>query len=162
MAFTLSLDSRAPVDAVLAAIREDTREWRESALPGDVRSLGHLQVQARIKEHRFTLGYQSTRFEHTPIELMGVVTAVGQGSRVDASCGRPAWWIVPSALGGFGVIILASGGGSGSFLPLAAAAAVGLWLRSRHLVVSREDNLEARYLAERLQRAVASASQAAG
>jgi hypothetical protein len=43
---------------------------------------------------------------------------------------------------------------------LAVGALAGLFLQSRHAAVSRE-GLEGRYLAERLEKAVASTSQAA-
>ena len=160
MAFHVAFESPGSVGVVLNAIREQTREWRESAMPPDLRAMGHLGVYSKIKGSRFTLGYESNHYEHVPVELVGVVAPYRTGSRVEASCGRPAWWIGPAAFGGVGVASLLSGSLSGIWA-LSLGGACALFLRGRHEAVSYESN-EARHLLERLERAVASTTRSAG
>ena len=160
MAFTLVLESPASVETVQAAIREETREWREAVMPPDLRSLGHLQVASKFRAERFTLRYGSTQQDRVPIELVGVITPLEHGSRIEATCGRPSWWIGPTVFCALGGIILFSGG-TGGLVAVTVGGLTGLFLHSRHVAVSRE-GLEGRYLADRLEKAVASVSRAAG
>ena len=103
MAFRIALDSPASTETVLAAIQEETREWRESAIPPDLRAAGLVKVSSRIKRHRFTLGYEPTAAGRTRFELVGSVTPWNTGSRMESTCGRPTWWIPPSVFGAVGL-----------------------------------------------------------
>ena len=161
LAFTLTLESPAPVEEVLAAIREESREWRESAMPQDLRALGHVKVSSRVKGARFTLGYEPAEPDRVPIELVGQVVAFGAGSRITATCGRPSWWIGSAVFSGVGDVVVLSGGAGGlaAFLIAAGLGAVCWW---RHTSVSWDSGIEGRYLAERLEHAVARTAQAVG
>jgi hypothetical protein len=161
MAFTLSFDSPAPVDDVLAAIREETREWRESAMPEHLRALGHVKVFGRVKKHQFTLGYESTGADRVPVELTGMVSPSDHGSHIEAACGRPSWWIGSAVFAAVG-IVTGLAGGSGGAIALTVACILGVILYARHASVSREASVEGRYLAERLERAIARTARAAG
>ena len=161
LAFTLTLESPAPVQEVLAAIREETWEWRESAMPADLRARGHVKVSSQMKGPHFTLGYESTAPDRLPIELEGEVVAAGAGSRIIATCGRPSWWIGPAVFSGAGVVLVLSGGAGGLVaFPIAAGLAAVLWWR--HAGVTWDSAREGRYLAERLDRAVARTTRTVG
>ena len=161
MAFTLAFDSPASADEVLAAIREATREWRESAMPRELRSLGYVTVYSRFRGRRFTLGYESTLPERFPVELVGTVAPSGVGSRVTATCGRPSWWIGPAVFAAFGVLVMLSGG-TGGAVAFLAGVILGLILWSRHARVTWDSGPEGRCLAERLERAMATTVPAGG
>ncbi|HET9012003.1 MAG TPA: hypothetical protein VFN38_09330 [Gemmatimonadaceae bacterium] len=162
MAFEIDLRSPAPPERVLGAIRENLREWRESKIPHDVRKDGVLRVVGDVEPPRFRMRFDRRWYwgeGGDPLVLAGeVVAAENGGSRVVARCGHPGYlkWVplvfVPLlawSLFGRGGVAWAILVTAGVFLALAA-----LGDRS----VSRGDR-NAAYLAERLQDAVAAASE---
>ena len=162
MAFEIELRSPAPPDRVLAAIREDLREWRESKIPREIWRDGVLQVVGNVEPPRFRMRFD--RRWHwgeggDPLVLAGRVTPDGTGgSRILARCGEPGvvrWTAII-----FGPLLawdlVADGQISWGFALVAVILlAIGA-LNDRG--VSRDDR-NATYLAERLEQAVASATQ---
>lgn len=161
MAFDLTLDSPAPRAAVLAAIGEDGREWRESVLPAALRQAGMFQVEATIRGDEFVMHVAGGRERGPPVELRGRVTdRPAGGSRVVARCAlRPTYrWL--AGLLAFGAVGLAYTDLTGALIVLGVAGlclAIEWWRDER---LTRSGNAEARYLAERLERAVAQAGVA--
>jgi hypothetical protein len=157
MATHLVIESPVSPEAVLVAIREDAREWRESVIPPELREEGRYRVTARVKRDRFELDLPPADEDAEQVTLRGRVSpAAGGGSIVRASfiSGRPEFWIV---IAGAGALVLFSSLSWGLFLLAAAAVEVGLgeWRNSR---LSEARSPTAAYLAGRLRSAVLNAS----
>jgi len=151
-------DSPASAAAVLEAIRQDVREWRESVIPDALRSRGVFRVEGRVRGDRFELRYVGS-FEHSPdVVLRGAVVARPEGGcDVVAAVGRPAGvFALPALLALLGVWELVRGGGFGS---LALAGVVTVACVAYTETVSRRGARDAAYLVERLRQAVARAAQ---
>jgi hypothetical protein len=87
MSFTIRLDSPASPEQVLAALREDTREWREAALPPELRRHAR-RVAVRIRGEAFTLSYEYRREVGPDVVLRGAVRpGDAGGTRVIAAAG---------------------------------------------------------------------------
>ena len=163
MAIRLQRESPAAPAAVIDAIRANTREWRESVLPPEVRAAHAFQVSARIRPPRFWLYYERslTSDGGDPLELRGEVEArPGGGSRITVRCGHTR--------GLFGLILLVGGlafwiwaaGGSGAGVLFALLGVVLLVRAGYDAHVERRTHPEARYLVERFEQALAAAEQA--
>ena len=153
MPLTLQLDSSAPPDAVLAAIRDDMREWRESVIPAALRDDGVLQVEGRFSTSAFRLSYAIGNREHAgPMpSLRGTVTPRdGGGSRVKVVIG--VGWGHLVALVPFALIGLAFS----RVIPLLFIALGVYWYRSR----SDRNAPTVAYLLDRVSTAVKRASAA--
>src|SRR5215217_3838390 len=89
MSFANVLESPAPPDRVVAAIGARASEWRDSALPAELRERGVIAVEARVRGHAFRLRYAAGyRRLGSDVALVGTVApAAGGGSRVTARCG---------------------------------------------------------------------------
>src|SRR5690242_19659051 len=77
-------------EAVISAIRANTREWRESWLPEDVRSKSVIGVTSRVSHNKFRLFYERRWYPRggDPLQLRGSVTpGPNGGCIVDARCG---------------------------------------------------------------------------
>ena len=161
MAIELYLTSSAAPESVLAAIREDVREWRESVIPRNIREAGALQVVARINSPKFRLrfdrGWVRGRI-NDPLEVWGSVKSDGAaGAVVIARCGARGPGIFLSAV--FALLAansLLRDGGTAWWVwsLLAAGSALVDWVNDDRVTRS---NPEAEYLVERLEQAVASA-----
>lgn len=163
MAFDILLHSPASPERVLTAIKENTREWRESRIPQPLWKRGVLQVVGEVKPPRFRLRYDRRWHEQggDPLALTGEVLPDGTGgSRVVARCGALSavrWMLVL-----FGALV-ASGiisGGELSWSLLAVGAGFTGIAALRDRSVAREPGSEAAYLAERLEEAVGAAAAA--
>jgi len=165
MAFELLLHSPAPPDRVLSAIKDDTREWRESKIPRALWKRGVLQVIGDIDPPRFRLRLDR-RWHHgeggDPLVMTGQVLPNDDGgSKVIARCGTQGAvrWVVILF-----VIVLVSGlildGEISWSLLTVGLVFVAIAAASDH-GVSRESDVEAAYLAERLEQAVMAAAQPA-
>lgn len=166
MAIEIRLSSLAPPEAVLAAIREDAREWRESVIPRELWHVGVLQVVARLDPPRFQLRYDR-RWQRSeagdPLRLHGRVVAGPEGgSVVTARVGArgPGYWLaaifVACALSN---LVLGGGTAWWVFVLLAAASAGIDWWNDSGV---DRDHAEAAYLLARLEQAVAAASSPSG
>ena len=150
---TVELRSSASPERVLAAIHEEMREWRESALPKEIRSRA-WRVAARIQGSDFTLYYESASEAAPDIVLRGRVTAsAAGGSHVVATARlQKSYWISVAVLAAFALALwLAGGGGALWLVGVAAMAALVGWVRSRRLP---GNDAEACHLTDRLRRAV--------
>ena len=161
MTFTLERDSPALPGEVLEAIRSDAREWRESVLPPKLREGGVYGIAARIQGHAFTLYYEGGSEGWPDVSIRGMVTPLPEGgSRVSASVNlRRAAFAGPLVFAGMGVVVWISGGSGAVAAFVIAAALVGVNL-VRKQGLSRQGSPEARYLAERLEAAIAAARHA--
>jgi Flp pilus assembly protein TadB len=160
VAFTVEFLSQASPEQVLAAIREEMREWRESALPEKLRKRA-WRVAARIEGSTFTLYYESNTEAGPDVALRGSVAQSTAGvTRVVATAGlhRSFWGVGIIAAIGL-VLTLARPGVALSFIILAAVVGVFWWLRDRGV---HPNQLDASHLVERLRRAVAAAHLSSG
>jgi hypothetical protein len=155
------IPSPAPPEAVLAAIREDGREWRDSAVPPALREeVGH-RVEVRVKGDRFRLTLPSRQEGPETVTLHGRVSPAPDGGslvHLRFGSGSPMFWVV---IAGAGALTFPVNLGWGLFL-LAAAALFGgvdAWRGSR---LDEEGDPVAAYLAERLRAAVLRAPPGAG
>jgi len=146
------IESPAPPEAVLAAIREDSREWRESVIPPALRKELRFRVNAGVRGDLFWVELPSGTNKFEQVSLRGVVSpAPGGGSVLRAtfqSGTSDCCW-----LGVLGILLAFWS------LPLGLvhiAAAVGLkgldHLRDSRL--SRARSATAAYLDQRLRAAV--------
>jgi hypothetical protein len=155
------IPSPAPPEAVLAAIREDGREWRESVVPPELRGELRHRVEVRVKGDRFRLALPSRLEGPENVTLHGMVSPAPDGGslvHVRFASGSPTFWAV---VAGAGALTLAANPAWGLFL-LAAAALLGgvdAWRGSR---LDEEGSPVAAYLAERLRAAVLRAPTGAG
>jgi len=146
------IPSPAPPEAVLAAIREDGREWRESVIPPALRGELRFRVAVLVQGERFRLELPSQLEHAEDVTLRGTVSpARGGGSVVRAGfqSDSPVFWMV---IAGAGALTLSANLAWGLFLMAAAALLGGLdaWRGSR----LDDGNPVAAYLAERLRTAV--------
>ncbi len=161
MAFEITLRSGAPPDKVLAAIRADLGEWRESKIPRHIWKDGGLRVVGEVTPPRFQIRLDRRWYAkpHQRLRLVGeVVPERTSGSWVHARVGRPggAWSVLPFTLLLIWGLVRA-GSVSWSIVVVAVIfVAIGVF---RDRAVSRADP-EAAYLAQRLEEAVARASVA--
>lgn len=158
MAFSIDISTEATTSEVLRALR-GVADWRESALPDDLRSLGVHGTFVRLKDHRFVVGYE---YRSVPppvwVELRGIVTpsATG-GSRLQASVGLArGFWKGPLLVAAIGVWVWPSSRWQ-ALVALAVAAALSAVFMRRHAHVTRDDT-SARVLAERVEAAVSAAN----
>ena len=152
--------SQATPERVLASIREDLREWRESVIPRALWDGGVLQVVGDVEPPRFRLWYDR-RWKRgkggDPLELRGEVTAEPEGgSRVRGRCGKSAgrWWGA-GIFAALGLWVAFGGAGFSNASPvfvLAGILALVDYFRLRPGAAA--DDPEARYLVERVEAAV--------
>lgn len=157
MAIRISLDSAAAPEAVLDAIRADAREWRESLVPPELRQARVLGVRGSFRGHRFRLRYVRglTGARYDMLELRGTVAPQsGGGSRVTARCGRDAGLSASLAVLGALALWVWASGGSGAGILVGVALVLGVVRLAADEGVTRETDAEARWLVERLERAV--------
>ena len=161
MAIELRLTSPVPPEGVLAAIWENTREWRESSIPRDLWKGGVLQVVSDIKPPKFKL-YYARRWQRSrsgdPLRLRGVVQALPDGgSEIQVRCGARGPGRVGAglfALFALSNIVLHGGTPWWGWLLLAAIfLAIDEW-NDRGIDSS---DPEAAYLVERLRQSVTQA-----
>jgi hypothetical protein len=153
----ICLDSRRSAAAVLDAIREDTREWRESVVPAPLRSDGVLQVEGVIDGARFQLRYASRYQDRPNVVLSGMVRPLpGGGSRITAAIERR------SPVFAFPVLLALLGlwewYRDGTVGVLAAAVIAFAVAAAYNAILSARDTRGAAYLADRLRQAVDRAS----
>jgi hypothetical protein len=158
MAFSIDISTGAPTSEVLQALR-GAADWRESALPDDLRSLGVHGTFIRLKERRFVVGYE---YRSVPppvwVELRGIVTPLATGgSRLQASVGLArGFWKGPLLVAAIGVWVWPSSRWQ-ALVVLAVAAALSAVFMRRHAHVTRDDT-SANTLADRVEAAVRAAS----
>jgi hypothetical protein len=163
LAFEIDLTSSSSPEAVVAAIARDMHEWRESAIPDELRDKGIVQVEGRVHERGFKLYYVRRAFwgEYDFFELTGSVeNTVGGGCQVRARCGKArGLHTILIVLAGLACAVWLSGGRAGAAVLLGMAAVVLLVRTVQDRAVTRSNDAEARYLAERLEQAVARAAR---
>jgi len=146
---------------VLAAIRAHAGEWRDAALPAELRERGVIAVEARVRGRSFRLRYAAGyRRLGSDVAVAGSVEpAAGGGSHVTARCGLDRSPYAPGIVLAVGAALWASGAG-----PFLAAGVVlgGVALitggnAARERAITRESDAAAGFLAARLEHAVASA-----
>ena len=148
---------------VLDAIKANGREWRESAVPPELRREGVLQVEVRVRPPAFTMNYVRSRYPAeggAGVQLRGRVTADSSGgSLIVAEAVRARTVLIGAGvLAAIGVVFMVTGGrGGGILIAVAAAIAVLAVLRDR----SHSGDDEDRYLITRLEQAIAAAESAA-
>jgi hypothetical protein len=152
------IESPAPPEAVLAAIREDGREWRESAIPPALREELRFRIAVLVQEDRFRLELPSQLEDAEDVTLRGTVSpARGGGSVVRArfQSDSPVFWMV---IAGAGALTLSANLAWGLFLMAASAlfGALDTWRGSR---LDEDSSPVAAYLAERLRAAVVRAAE---
>jgi hypothetical protein len=155
------IESPAAPQAVLAAIEEDAREWRESVIPPALRQELRYRLTARVKGDRFRLELPSRMEEAERVVLVGMVApAPGGGSTVRATfrSGTPDFW---TAVAGAGVLVVFWSLPAGLII-LAAAAVSGGLDHARDARLGAETSPTASYLSERLHAAVLRASATPG
>lgn len=163
MAARIVIESPAAPQAVLDAIREDAREWRESVIPPALREESRYRMTARVKGDRFRLELPSHGAEEDVerVTLRGMVSpAPGGGSVVRATfgTGAPDFWSIAAVAG----ILLVVWNLSWGLIVLALAALSGGMDHARGSRLSPETSATAAYLAERLQAAVSRAAPEKG
>jgi hypothetical protein len=154
MSVRVDLHSSAAPDDVLAAIREAMREWRESALPAELRGRAS-QVAARIEGTAFSLFYESNSEVAPDIILRGHVGPdPSGGTRVVAGVqySRSVW--IGLALFTLIGVVLWSEGRLLALLVGAGLFGLYAWRESHR---TRGTDLEAAHLVARLEQAVAAA-----
>jgi hypothetical protein len=161
MAYTLHIKSAAPPLRVLEAIRRLNQERRDSSLPAELRARGAQWIRARTRKDRFTISYGSNWEANPPVVIEGVVReAVNGSSAVIAKVGygrfRQAGAVICCLLG----IWVVQSGHPGGYLLVALAGLMGVWYEWQHFAVAPAANMEAAFLAEKLERTVADAGAA--
>ena len=159
MGARIVIESPAAPSAVLAAIEENAREWRESVIPPALREELRYRVTARVKGDRFRLALPSHSGEDDVerVTLLGIVSAAPDGGsivRATFRSGSPDWWTI---IAGVGVLVVFWSLGWGLFI-LAVAGIEGSLEHRRDSRLSPETSPTAAYLAERLDAAVLRAS----
>ena len=91
MAILIERTIACPPETVLACIREETRECRESAVPAELRATGVLKVDSHIRGNKFRLDYErgigGPRYDF--VVLRGTVDARTDGKTLlRGRCGR--------------------------------------------------------------------------
>ena len=152
------IESPAPPEAVLAAIREDSREWRESVIPPALRRELRFRVETGAKGDRFWLQLPSSAEAPEQVTLRGKVSpAPGGGSVIRATfqSGSADFWPVVGTVG----IAVAFWSLSGGLAMIAAAAAFGGLDRLHDSRLGRETSPTAAYLDQRLRAAIVRAAE---
>ncbi len=97
MSVSIRLHSPASPKRVLTAVREHAGEWRESAIPQNLRKQGLRQVHVKVKGSRFTLSMPMLSDVADDIVLRCDVGPDGStGSRLEGWCG-PRWKVGDAA-----------------------------------------------------------------
>jgi hypothetical protein len=158
VAARIVIESPAPPEAVLAAILEDAREWRESVVPPALRK--EYRVTARVEGDRFRLQLPKHLDTAEPVTLRGVVSPAPQGGSLIRASFHSGGAKTALLLGAVGIVLLIWSLPAGSLLLAWAAvdAAVQTWRASR---LGPESSATTLYLADRLNAAV-TAAQATG
>jgi hypothetical protein len=150
----IELRSCATPEQVLAAIRGDVAEWRESRIPKELREQGLCRVEVRISSQSFEVSMSSDSDEDD-IQLWGEVRDDGAGgSKVTATCGEPHPFRGARCLAVLGVAVLAFHSAIGGVLLLLAAGASTLGEFAKAARLHRGDHPVAGYLLSRLRRVV--------
>ena len=155
----------ASPDDVLAAVREDAREWRESAIPPALRKRGIVRVDARIRlpyvqlRPRLRAGDRRT----VPILRAAVIAAPGGGARIRGECGRRSGWLVPVALAAaaFPTVMWFGGDAESALIAWAFAFMALVWMLIAYLAPRNGPDAEADYLVQRFEQALAAAEEKA-
>jgi hypothetical protein len=156
----------ASADDVLAAMREDAREWRESAIPPVLRKRGVVRVEARIRPPYVELRLRFGTGEREPGAVVlraAVIPSPAGGARIRGECGRRNGSLVAGAI--VLVALVAGvwfGGDFGSGVAVSAFALFGFaMMLIRHLGPRDGVDVEADYLMQRFEHALAVAEEKA-
>ena len=154
MAIVIEREIPAPTSEVLAAIARGG-EWRESAIPTELRKGAVIGVDAWVKGSKFRWLLVRTSYagEVCYLALWGrVEESPDGGSRVIARCGydRGLSWSLIAAVS-IGVLITFSEGAAGLALP-GIAALVAVIAFARNFRAVRGADSEANYLVERFEK----------
>jgi hypothetical protein len=161
MAYTLQLKSAAPPPRVLEAIRSLNQESRDSRLPPEILARGAQWIRARTRKDRFRLSYGSNWEVNPAVVIEGVVREAADGSSaVTAKVGygrfRQAWNAVLCVLGIWAI----QSGRPWGYLLVGLTGLMAVWYEWRHYAVVPAADVEAAFLAEKLERTVAKAGAA--
>jgi hypothetical protein len=161
MAYTLQINSAAPPPRVLEAIRSLNKEWRGASLPPELRARGAQWIQARTRKDRFKVSYGSNWEATPPVVIEGVVRAgVNGSSAVTAKVGYGRFRQAgPAIFFILGIWAIQSVDAWGCLL-VAIAGLMAVWYEWQHFAVTPAADIEAAFLAEKLERTVADAGAA--
>lgn len=150
----------ASSEAVLDALRENTRQWRESLIPRPLWKGGVLQVIGEYSPPAFRLRYDRRWYAGEggdPLELRGEVNPNPEGGTdVRVRCGKRAGiWVAPIALACLALLVVWSSLWSAVFFLLVA---VILWAGQSigDSALKAGSNAEADYLVARVDEALRS------
>jgi hypothetical protein len=145
---------RAPVDLVIEAVREETKEWRESVIPPELRKLGVARMKGNVQPpfFRFWLAKPSGS-DDTPMTLRAVVIPTPDGgARLRGGIGRRLDSRFALVFPLVGLVALAWG--AGGVVSAAFVSAIGMVAALLALVrrgaLATSDAPEADYLMQRL------------
>ncbi|MBV9109253.1 MAG: hypothetical protein JO306_07595 [Gemmatimonadetes bacterium] len=150
----------ASPDDVLAAVREDAREWRESAIPPALRKRGIVRVEARIRppyvELRFRLN-ASDRNAGTAILRAAVIAAPGGGARIRGEYGRGSGELLGCGLvlAAFVALAWTATDATSALVASAFAFMNFVFMLVPHLGPRGRPDVEADYLMQRFEHALA-------
>lgn len=177
MGFRQTIEVTAPMDVVLAAIRDDAREWRESVIPPELREQHVVGITGELSRRRFEWSYDCAGYDGGPdVILRGIVEPrPDRTSTVRVWCGipRPDWptLIIYALLGGLALSLLTEwpaswddvGAAARTALMLASGIVVTTWLSwiVRPAITFKSDHAT-RYLVQRLRQALEAAERRAG
>jgi hypothetical protein len=153
-------------EVVVDALRENTREWRESLIPRPLWKGGVLQVIGEYSPAAFRLRYDR-RWQRSrggdPLELRGEVSPNPHGGTdIRVRCGMTAgFWIAPIILSCSAVLIAWSSLWSAAFFALLAVINWA-WRSISNDAVTAGSNAEADYLVARVEEALASVQASGG
>jgi hypothetical protein len=165
IAFDLHSPS-APAD-ILAALRAHAGEWRQSQIPSELRSNGICAVESRMKGSACTLRYarrwRGVGARGQLLRAQATVEALADGTCIRVVVRHSLGDSTQPLMGaGFGTLIgvLAFGPVALLFLllPLSVIGVSYLWLRVANRDLSRRNDLEADYLARRIEEVVTHAA----
>lgn len=145
---------------VLAAVREDAREWRESAIPPELRKHRIVRVDARIRPPYVELRLRVNAGERgvgLAVLRAAVIAAPGGGARIRGECGRRRGSLVPIALAALAFPTLMSFGGDveSAMIAWAFAFMALVWMMIGYLAPDSRPDPEADYLMQRFEHALA-------
>lgn len=159
---TLSLQVPQPPEAVMSALREDARDWRESRIPREIRRGGVLGLTSTFTAAGMLLDYHRDGYgpldRSAPLRLRATVAADGGGSvvRVTVSRTRSPWL---SLIGTVIFVVVAT-----AFLQLPALLATALsivlvafnywFVRDAERGIERSSDPEVDYLIRRVEEAL--------
>jgi hypothetical protein len=159
MAGGIAIQSPAPPEAVLAAIREDSREWRDSVVPPALRNELWYRLTVRVRGERFRYVLASNLEQVETVALHGGVSpAPGGGSIIHGTFrgSSPIFWVL---IAGVGALILPSEPAWGLALVGVGALLAG-WDAWRGSRIELDHSAASGFLLERLEAAVARAAAA--